>query len=510
MRMATSLYQLLKLQNRPLLLTVSDDGEVLQWEGDDEFYGLTLRQNESVLASDLVPVLTGLEPHSNPHLPFVNLHNDVVADIAISKQEEGYLVLFTDATARHDEQQEIQQVRNEMSILCTRLKLVQKELEATNQGLEIASNAKSRFIAGMSHEFRTPIMGMLGNIKRIKQQLEASPPWLPSLNTVETNASYLLTLVENLLQQQKLDTSAVSVNSSVFPVRDIIVCLCDTLLPLAEAKSLELLLELDFAADLTIRSDDSNLRRALFNIIGNAIKFTDEGQVTVFGAHHDNTLVITVSDTGIGIAVEDLDKIFTPFQRGGNVSHKPGSGLGLAHAQGIAHALGGDIGISSEAGVGTRITLTIEAPVNDAGQVTVPESLSLNDVNGSVLMIEDNEDLKQLYHYFFEQAGIELTTVSNSSEMIKVLPSIKPELVFVDYMLENEFGIDVVRQLRADGFSHEIVMLTASLDIEDSLRQKAFAVGCTDFMEKPANVDDLVVFTRKVLASGNMEAIENM
>lgn len=507
--MQTRLYQLLKLQNRPLLLTVSEDGEVLQWEGESEFYGFTLRQDKTVLA-ELLPVLTGLELNTNPLLPFVNLQNGVVADIEIIKENVGYLVMLTDATARHHEQQDIQRVRNEKSILNAKLNIVQTELETTNQGLEIASNAKSRFIAGMSHEFRTPIMGMLGNIKRIKQQLKDSPPWVPSLNTVETNASYLLTLVENLLQQQKLDISAVSVNYSTFPVRALVGCLCDTLLPLAEAKSLKLSLELDFTTDLLIRSDDNNLRRALFNIIGNAIKFTDVGQVSVFGAHHDNTLVITVSDTGIGIAAEDLEKIFTPFQRGGNVSHKPGSGLGLAHAQGIAHVLGGDISVSSKTGVGTRITFTIEAPESDPAQVTVRESISLKVVNGSVLMIEDNEDLRQLYHYFFDQAGIELTTVSNSSEMIKVLPTIKPRLVFVDYMLENEFGIDLVRQLRAGGFSHEIVMLTASLDIEDSLRQKAFAVGCTDFMEKPANVDDLVVFTRKVLASGNMEAIEDM
>lgn len=471
----------------PLFLYFNRSAILLNVSGEPSFYGLpelTIRKSKLV---DFLPELIGIDTRQKAVIPLITLSNNATVNFHINPHRNGFELLMLDASEDGKTLQSAQQTSNEAQLSHAKSKQLQQEIKILNNELIQASRAKSLFISGMSHEFRTPIMGMLGNVAWVEKQLSDDTNAMQKLNAIETNATYLLGLVDNLLQHGKISTEQLKISRvSVYPKR-IFHSVLETMLPLAEKRNIVLAHEIKLPRELNLLLDEYHLRRVLYNLIGNAIKFTDFGSVLITAEHNESGLAISIEDSGVGIPAEDLEKILLPFTRAGNVAHRRGIGLGLSYANEIIQAMGGALNLNSQIDSGTTASFTL--PATRAIRST-SSSMRFNEPasTGQVLLIEDSAEVVSLYNYYFHDMGIDLVTVSNSADLYRHMAKSSPEILLVDRVLGEENGIELVSDIRAKGYEGFIILLTASIDVDQMLENEAIDAGCDEFIQKPADV----------------------
>ncbi|HBS27212.1 MAG TPA: hypothetical protein DD827_08840 [Gammaproteobacteria bacterium] len=475
----------------PLFLYFDDTLVLHEVTGDGSFYGLSELKIKADKLVDFLPELVGIDTCKPSVIPLITLSNAAAVNIHIKPQENGFCLLITDANASVAEMQALQQQTHVEKLKIAESQQLQQKIEILNEELVQASRAKSLFISGMSHEFRTPIMGMLGNIAWVEKQLSHDKSSMQKLNAIETNATYLLGLVDNLLQHGKLSSKQLKITRvGVYP-KHILHSVLETMLPLAEKRSILLAHEIKFPRTLNLLIDEYHLRRILYNLLGNAIKFTDVGSVLLSAEYKDSHLHISVQDTGIGIPADEMEKILLPFTRASNVVHRRGIGLGLSYANEIIKAMGGDLKVESQSDSGTVVTLILPA-TKALEQVASEKHSGTQNITGQVVLIEDSTEIASLYSYYFHEMGIDLTTVSNAADLHALLRKFTPDILLVDHILGEENGIDLVEEIRVNGFDGYVALLTASIDVDQRLENKAINAGCDEFIQKPAEVERLV------------------
>jgi len=344
--LAKSLYVLAAEKMKPLVLVVGQDDRYVSHHGNLKHYQLP-EYSKGDECIDEFSFLVGLEEESHIELPLVTLKNNVVAKVNVIKiNERRYVVLF-DANSEFHQQQEAMQGSNvtkllneKLQDLTAQLKTTQAELEENNQLLEIASEAKSRFISSMSHEFRTPISAILGFSDILSGNYASQDQNHQHLKAIERNASYLLSLIDNVLEHAQLEQDKILVN----PVPIDLPSFIDDIKQFfqSHAKNRDLAFNVNFQKNIPqiISIDRIRLQQILINIIGNAFKYTEKGSVAVNFSWADNVLNVSVVDTGPGISDKDLDFIFKAYRRG-KVENIRGAGLGLAISAQLAEKLGG-------------------------------------------------------------------------------------------------------------------------------------------------------------------------
>jgi signal transduction histidine kinase len=239
-----------------------------------------------------------------------------------------------------------------------------QELERRSQQLEVASLHKSRFLANMSHELRTPLNAILGYTELINDGIygEVSERIREVLERVDRSGRHLLGLINDVLDLSKIEAGELVLSVGDVPVREVVQTVCSALEPLAAEKRLRLVA--DVAADLPpLRGDERRITQVLLNLVGNAVKFTEAGEVKLSARAADGVLLLSVSDTGPGIAERDRQRIFEEFQQAdtGGRQNTPGTGLGLAIARRIVELHGGRIWVESRPGSGSTFTCSLPA-----------------------------------------------------------------------------------------------------------------------------------------------------
>ncbi len=369
-----------------------------------------------------------------------------------------------------------------------------------------ASRAKSEFLARMSHEIRTPMNGVLGMAELLDgTALDARQHRL--LGTMRTSAESLLQIIDDILDFSKIEAGRLQIAAEPFCLCDVVESVCELLGPRAHAKGLELVCRVRPPERVWLRGDALRLRQVLTNLVGNAVKFTDRGEVVVdVRAERDGErmrLELSVSDTGIGLSPEDCGRVFETFTQADafTTRSRGGTGLGLSITRQLLRLMGGSIEVRSELGVGSTFACRLELPVEAAAERTRRGSLR----GARVLVADDNATNREILESTLASWGAAVTTVADGLRALEVLRAERGfDLAVLDHRMPGLDGLACAARIAADpALSGVAVVVLSSIDSAVAA-QHGHVGGVTDYLVKPVTQSRLHEVLARALANGTL------
>jgi signal transduction histidine kinase/CheY-like chemotaxis protein len=375
------------------------------------------------------------------------------------------------------------------------------ELAIATEQAESANRAKSAFLANMSHELRTPLNGVIGYAQVLMRDPELTVRNRERLRVVQSSGEHLLQMINEVLDFSKIEAGRMELNPSAFHLPQLLRDIGATLTPRATEKNLTLEVHANGLPEL-VMGDAIKLRQVLDNLLGNAIKFTPEGGVSLrvaraAGAGPENTFTFEVHDTGVGIAPADQAGLFQPFhQVVDGRPPEPGTGLGLAISQRLVNLMGGTLQVQSERGHGSRFSFTIVLPVLAVALGDTPaRGQTVTGYAGTrrrVLLVDDIPVNRMVLRELLEPLGFNVSEEASGHDALRTVTSAPPDLVFVDLRMPGMDGFELVRRLRAMPAGQTLKIVALSASVLSFNRQDAFAAGCDDFLGKPFREEELL------------------
>jgi len=398
----------------------------------------------------------------------------------------------------------------------TERKQVQKKLEEAKKAAETANRAKSEFLANMSHEIRTPLNAVIG-FANLLQQTDLSSKQYDYTTKIHMASSTLLSIINDILDLSKIEAGKLVMEEIVFEIDQVIDNVISVIGQKLNEKGIEFIVNVSPSDPHCLIGDPVRLGQILINLVGNAVKFTEKGKIALnirlLQKNVDRIqLHFMVSDTGVGMTKEQMDKLFKPFTQGdGSTTRKyGGTGLGLSICKRLVGMMGGQIEVESEPGKGSDFSFTAWFGLpsqKQLGGLVIPKRLE----GTRLLLVDDNQDVLKIFPQFFKDLSFIVETADSGSHAIKIIKenaSATPfDLVLIDFKMPDMDGIEVTRQIKRNSvLKKNPAIFLASGILEQELQSKAYEAGVDSFILKPYTASSVIGSIIKYFAADEIVA----
>ena len=395
------------------------------------------------------------------------------------------------------------------TLLLTALEFSRAALRESAQRAQVANQAKSQFLAKMSHELRTPLNAILGFAQLIHHNETLSSEQRSHINIINRSGEHLLSLINDVLETSRIEAGQIRLNESCFDLYQFIASVCDMLTLRAVKKGLFLRVEQSEQLPQYVWGDEGKLRQIIINLVGNAVKFTVQGEVVLKVSSSEATslqdrvsIQFEITDTGPGIFPENFKAIFEPFHQTetGRNSYE-GSGLGLSISRQNARLMGGDIEVRSHPSQGATFTCHVQLGVMTAADLKHSAiarkvvALAPNQPGYRILVVEDVTENRQLLVSLLTIVGFDVRAVSNGSEAVKLWHEWQPHCIWMDLYMPQLDGYEATQKIRAhqatENANHQTVIIALSASVLDHMRDEVTEIGFDDYVCKPFQINEI-------------------
>ncbi len=424
-----------------------------------------------------------------------------------------YIWILSRGTGLSEESRKMTRIVG-INIDITEQKKVEEALKQAKEEAEAASRAKSEFLANMSHELRTPLNGILGYTQILKRS-----PTLPKtdhagVQVIHQCGTHLLTLINDILDLSKIEAGKLELSPTVINLEMLLKGVVEICQIKARQKGLSFIYQPLSSLPTAVEVDEKRLRQILINLLGNAVKFTNEGRVTFSVKIIDNPIKknrlsvgdsqpmkmiqFKVEDTGIGMTPDQLEKIFLPFEQVGDISHRTeGTGLGLTITQRLIERMGSQLNVDSIFGKGSCFWFQLNLPISVESLVQVEpnqfcEIVGFVGGKRRILVVDDKRENRSVVVDLLQPLGFEMIEAGNGQEGLEKLLNFHMDLVIADLVMPIMDGFEMTRRIRALPELKNIPVIATSASVYQWDRQQSQDAGCNDFISKPLQVEEFL------------------